>query len=157
MTKTSRVTNVQVPGAAVALAVAASLPAAGQAEAAATLAPTTSGSAPANEGPSGNVIVTDNAAGSMIFGTHNPDPLDLDALRAQIRDEERAKAREELAGQIQAASTAINVGGGASAKPAHTRSDYRNMSAADIDPSTLTAPVMTRDGYLCPPAPEAKK
>jgi hypothetical protein len=35
--------------------------------------------------------------------------------------------------------------------------DYRQMRAADIDPTTLTAPVLTLDGYLCPPTPEAKK
>lgn len=35
--------------------------------------------------------------------------------------------------------------------------DYRTMRAADIDPATLTSPVLTLDGYLCPLPPEAKK
>lgn len=34
--------------------------------------------------------------------------------------------------------------------------DYRNMRAVDIDASTLTSPVLTLDGYLCPPVPEKK-
>lgn len=34
--------------------------------------------------------------------------------------------------------------------------DYRNMRAADIDASMLTSPVLTLDGYLCPPTPEKK-
>ena len=39
------------------------------------------------------------------------------------------------------------------------RSSYRNMRADDIDASTLTAPVMTLDGWLCPvaaPSPKQK-
>lgn len=72
--------------------------------------------------------------------------VDLDAIRAQIRAEEQAKARAELDQSEKAANSA----------PA-TRGSYRNMSAADIDPASLTAPVMTKDGWLCPPAPEAAK
>lgn len=36
------------------------------------------------------------------------------------------------------------------------RGGYRTMRAADIDHTKLTAPVMTLDGWLCPPAPEKK-
>ena len=36
------------------------------------------------------------------------------------------------------------------------RGSYRNTPAADIDHTKLTAPVMTADGWLCPPAPAAK-
>lgn len=32
------------------------------------------------------------------------------------------------------------------------RTTYANMRAADIDPTTLTHPVMTKDGWLCPEA-----
>jgi len=42
-------------------------------------------------------------------------------------------------------------------KPLVSRGSYRTMRAADIDHTKLTAPVMTLDGWLCPPAPEAKK
>lgn len=36
------------------------------------------------------------------------------------------------------------------------RHDYRNMRSAEIDHTKLTAPVLTKDGYLCPPAPAPK-
>lgn len=36
------------------------------------------------------------------------------------------------------------------------RGSYRNTPSADIDHTKLTAPVMTADGWLCPPAPAAK-
>lgn len=88
---------------------------------------------------------------------------DLEAIRAQIRDEERANARAELASQMQTAvSAAGTVLGTSSALPAVslsglTKRDYANMRADDIDPATLTGPVLTLDGYLCPNPPEAKK
>lgn len=79
---------------------------------------------------------------------------DMEAMRAQIRDEERANARAELAGQIQAASTVIAEPAG---RAGLGKRDYANMRATDIDPASLTAPVLTKDGYLCPLPPEAKK
>lgn len=82
---------------------------------------------------------------------------DLEAIRAQIRAEEQAKARAELGEQIQAAQAGLDQSGKAAKAAPATRGSYRNMSAADIDPASLTAPVMTRDGWLCPPAPEAAK
>jgi len=81
------------------------------------------------------------------------DALDIDALRAQIREEERANARAELGEQIQAASTVI-------ASPAaapKSKGAYAKMRAADVDPATLTAPVLTLDGYVCPLPPTATK
>lgn len=36
------------------------------------------------------------------------------------------------------------------------RSQYREMSAEDIDPTTLTSAVLSADGWVCP-APVAKK
>lgn len=81
--------------------------------------------------------------------------VDIEALRAQIRAEEQAKARTELMSQAQ---VALKV---ASVKPATTvaaaRGSYRTMSADDIDAASLTAPVMTKDGWLCPPPPTEKK
>lgn len=107
-------------------------------------AASTSGSKPENEAP-------------KAASTAPSDAVDLEALRAHIREEERAIAREEaraeLGQAIDAAKTVIS-----DVAPArHSKADYRNMRAKDIDPATLTAPVMTLDGYLCPPAPEAKK
>jgi hypothetical protein len=36
------------------------------------------------------------------------------------------------------------------AKPPKARADYASMAAADIDPHTLTAPVLSRDGWVVP-------
>ncbi len=124
--KPSRVTNVQVPGE----------PAKAVADSA--------------ERPSDEVLQ------DRVAAINTPSAVDMEAMRAQIREEERAILRDELSVQMQAASKAIEGTVGNAAAPRHKR-DYRNMRAADIDPATLTAPVMTLDGYLCPPAPEAKK
>ncbi len=39
---------------------------------------------------------------------------------------------------------------------APTKADYANMRAEDIDPTTLTAPVLSKDGYVVPAPKEAK-
>lgn len=83
-------------------------------------------------------------------------PHDIEAVRAQIRAEEQANARAELGAQIQAAASVVNQPASASTI-AGNRSDYRTMRAADIDHTRLTAPVLSLDGWVCPPAPEAKK
>lgn len=83
-----------------------------------------------------------------------PLTTDFEDMRAQIRAEEQAKARAELGAQIQAAASVIDKPAESIARSQH---DYRKMRAVDIDHTKLTAPVMTLDGYLCPPAPEAKK
>lgn len=133
MSKNSRVTKVQVPGEEPKPVAApeAAAPAPVQAAASETSPPVVQAPEPA--------AVTS---------------LDIDALRAEIRAEEMGKLHAELASQSKAASTVI-----AAPAPAAQRAkaDYRNMRAADIDPTTLTAPVLTLDGYVCPPAPEAKK
>ncbi len=127
--KQSRAVNVQVPGEAPKQPglADAGAPAAGQ-----SLAP--------------QVDTAKPEAGAPAF--------DIDALRAQIRAEEQDRARAELGAQIHAAASVIN-------SPAPTiagaRHDYRRMRAADIDHTRLTAPVLSLDGWVCPPAPEAKK
>lgn len=70
------------------------------------------------------------------------DAIDIEALRAELLEQARSEVRAEL---------------GQKPKAAGSKSDYRNMRADQIDPATLVAPVMTKDGWLCPPAPEAKK
>ena len=80
-----------------------------------------------------------------------PDPVDMDALRERIREEERAIIHAELGAHGKALTQSYLR------STAPSKSDYANMRAADIDHTTLTAPVLTKDGYLCPPAPEAKK
>lgn len=37
-----------------------------------------------------------------------------------------------------------------------TKADYRTMRAADINVADLTSPVLSADGWVCPPAPEKK-
>ncbi|MFM9438073.1 hypothetical protein ACFDR9_005176 [Janthinobacterium sp. CG_23.3] len=77
---------------------------------------------------------------------------DLAEIRAEAMAQARAEIHAELGAQIQAASTVLQ----AQPVPATSRHDYRRMRAADIDHTTLTSPVMTLDGYLCPPPPAAK-
>ncbi len=84
-----------------------------------------------------------------------PEVLDLDAIRMQIRAEEQASIRAELGAQIQAAASVVSQP--ALGTVAASRSNYRTMRAADIDHTKLTAPVLCLDGWVCPPAPEAKK
>lgn len=121
---TSRATNIQVPG---------EQPAAqpsGQPDAA------SAGAAPPSDKPA-------DTPPEVSIDALRAREKDWEAMREQIRAEERDKARIELGAAITSAP--------------RSKHDYRNMRAADIDPATLTAPVMTLDGYLCPPAPEAKK
>lgn len=40
--------------------------------------------------------------------------------------------------------------------PVSGRGAYRKMRAVDVDHTKLTAPVLTLDGWVCPPAPAAK-
>ncbi|MEC5164053.1 hypothetical protein [Janthinobacterium sp. CG_S6] len=76
---------------------------------------------------------------------------DLAEIRAEALEQARFEVRIELGEQLQAATAVL----GQQAAP-RSKSDYRRMRAADIDHTTLTSPVMTLDGYLCPPPPAAK-
>lgn len=66
----------------------------------------------------------------------------------QIRAEELAKLQAELR------ATEQSKGVGADA-PVAAR-NYREMRADQVDPTTLTAPVLTKDGWVCPATPEKK-
>lgn len=76
-----------------------------------------------------------------------------DDVMAQARAQARAELQQEMQVAIQAAGTVLEE---ADPLPVATRRSYAKMRAADIDPAKLTAPVMTLDGWLCPPAPEKK-
>lgn len=140
MTKTSRVTNVQTPG-----------------EQKPTDTPNTGAPAQPAATQTASTTYPDGTAatGTPPLPPDSPTPaVDLDALRAQIREEERINARRELGQQIEAAASMV---GQPTASAQRSKGEYQAMRAADIDPATLTAPVLTRDGYLCPLPPEPKK
>ncbi len=110
------------------------------------------------QGAEGSETAEGTGAGQTEGSTAAP-AINMDALREQIRAEEAAKLRAELSEQIEAAKGDIKVAETIAAKPSAKpgRRDYLQMRAEDIDPASLTAPVRTKDGWLCPPAPEAKK
>lgn len=111
------------------------------------------------EDPAQSQDKAENTGAGQTEGSAAP-AIDMDALREQIRAEEQAKLRAELSEQIQTAKGQIQASETVAAKPGAKpagRRDYLHMRADDIDPVTLTAPVRTKDGWLCPPAPEAKK
>lgn len=145
MTKSTRATNIQVPGAQP----PAEQP--GNDQGTTTGAADAPGASSAGEKPETAVTT----AGSSTT-TGAADVFDIDALRAQIRLEEQARARAELASQIQAASTVVAADVAAPAAAPRARADYKTMRADQVDPATLTAPVMTRDGWVCPVPPEKK-
>jgi hypothetical protein len=144
----SRVTNVQMPGAQPPPA-----PPVEQtpspAQIAAIDAAAADQRAKESESAKGNINATE------VFTAASLGDVDMEALRAHIREEERALIRAEFAEHSTAAKSKA-VTEFHQAQP-RSKAEYRNMRAADIDHTTLTAPVMTLDGYLCPPAPEAKK
>lgn len=76
----------------------------------------------------------------------------MDALRAELLAQARAEVHAELGEQLNAATAVLKQ---ATPTPL-ARGAYRNMRAADIDHTKLTAPVLTIDGWVCPPAPAAK-
>lgn len=57
---------------------------------------------------------------------------------------------EELRAQIAASGRAPAAG--RELKPVQNRADYLTMRAVDVDPETLTKAVLTKDGWVCPPA-----
>jgi hypothetical protein len=152
MSKSTRVTNVQVPGATP----TTEQPGNDQATTADTGATQAGAASTADtQTASSSSGKPETVAQATITGAS--DVFDIEALRAQIRAEEQSRARAELASQIQAASTMIEAGGTATAAAApRTRADYKTMRADQVDPTTLTAPVMTLDGWVCPVPPEKK-
>jgi len=80
--------------------------------------------------------------------------VDVEALRAELR----AELQAELAAEMAAAKTAVGkVAGKTKVSHVTGRNGFKDMHAADIDPTTLTAPVMTKDGWLCPPTVASKE
>lgn len=92
-----------------------------------------------------NGVIPAGGAGSNVAVDGNGIPEDVMA-RA------RALVHAELGEQLEAASAVLKQ---ATTTPL-ARGAYRNMRAADIDHTKLTAPVLSADGWLCPPAPASK-
>lgn len=78
--------------------------------------------------------------------------IGMDALRAELLAQARAEVHAELGEQLNAATAVLKQ---ATPTPL-ARGAYRNMRAADIDHTKLKAPVLSADGWVCPPAPAAK-
>lgn len=90
-------------------------------------------------------IVVADAADSVV-AKENGIPEDLmERARAEVRAE-LGVALEVAAKQLQPTTVTPQ-----------SRSDYRQMRAADIDATKLSAPVFTLDGWLCPPAAPVSK
>lgn len=144
MTK-SRVTNVQVPG--------DTTPAANEPAQTEQL---TGDQQPSSEDGKPEVTFADvgGVADSTpaATATGGAPAIDIEAIRAQARAEAMAELQADIAA---ARRVALNQPEPAS-DAARTGRDYRSMRADEINPATLTAPVLTKDGWLCPPAPEKK-
>lgn len=125
--KSNRVTNVQVPG--------ASAPASTSSEVEKAEAATDKATDAA----------TDGQAVASVEGVTTTAP----GLTAEEADALRAE-NEELRAQIAAAGRAPAAG--RELKPVQNRADYLTMRAVDVDPETLTKAVLTKDGWVCPPA-----
>lgn len=93
-------------------------------------------------GPDG-IVVADPADSVVAKEGDIPEDL-MERARAEVRAE-LGVALEVAAKQLQPTTVTPQ-----------SRSDYRKMRAADIDPTKLSAPVFTLDGWLCPPAPAGK-
>lgn len=141
--KSSRVTKIQTPG-----------------------APNPPADNPSSEGEKQEVGA--DAAGHGVAGLDAPNAtpaatattkaeMDVDAMREQIRAEERAKLQEELQASITGAETVLKAPARATLDRPN-RQQYAQMREHEVDPTTITSAVLTKDGWVCPaPAPAAKK
>lgn len=146
--KPNRVTNVQVPGETLAAN-----------EAKTSLPQATAGTA--NEALTGNQsfedgkpIVTDADVGGVAGDVSGSHAFDIEAIRAQAK----AEALSELQADFEAAKAAMATAMSkqvANAPAAQPTGSYRDMRADQVDPAKLTAPVLTKDGWVCPSQPPA--
>lgn len=133
--KSNRVTNVQVPG-ETAPASPSSEEAKAEVSTATTLAHADNPEAGADQGAA---AATDEGA-SGITPANGISPEAHAELQAE---------NEELRAQIAAAGRAPAAGH--KAKQVKSSGEYLNMAASEVDPTTLTKSVLTKDGWVCPP------
>lgn len=92
-----------------------------------------------------NGVIPAGGAGSNVAVDGNGIPEDvMERARAQVHAELGEKMEQAAAVLKQTTTTPL------------ARGAYRNMHAEDVDHTKLTAPVLTLDGWVCPPAPAAK-
>lgn len=139
----SRITNVQVPG---------ETPAANETPQTNQL---TGNQQPSSDGAKPEVTFADvgGVSGGSVIDVRAT-VIDIEAIKAQAR----AEVRAELAAQIAAASrVAENQPLPTADAPSRTGRDYRNLHAHQVDPKSITAPVLTKDGWVCPDVPATTK
>lgn len=158
MTK-SRVTNVQVPG--------ETAPAANEPETSQPQATAAEPQVQASSESEKQEVVTDAHVGGVFdigagAASGAGAAIDIEALRNQIRAEERAKLMSDFDAEMaaarhfaaKAAAEKLGAAQGARAEPGiATARSYKDMRAHEVDASTLTAPVLTKDGWVCPSNP----
>lgn len=76
----------------------------------------------------------------------------VDGIHEDVMARARAQVHAEMGERLEAAAAVLKQ---ATPTPL-ARGAYRNMRAADIDHTKLKAPVLSADGWVCPPAPAAK-
>lgn len=140
----SRITNVQVPG---------ETPAANESETEAMTGD------PSSEGAKPEVTDADvgGVAGSVVGAVadlRNFATFDLEAIKAQAMAEARAELAAEIAAARRASENQPLPTAGSSGR---TGRDYRNLHASQVDPKAITAPVLTKDGWVCPDVPVTAK
>lgn len=59
-------------------------------------------------------------------------------------------AADQASNQVEKPEVTLADVAEAAGKAPRAGRNYRDMHAHEIDPATLTAPVLTKDGYLCP-------
>lgn len=81
-------------------------------------------------------------------------PGDAGAESDAAKAERLAAENEELRRQIAASHKQTSTAGKADAAG---RRDYLTMRAHEVNPATLTKSVLTKDGWVCPPALKQNK
>lgn len=77
------------------------------------------------------------------------------AAPAQQAQPEAETPKEEVQATTPAESSEQTPGAAPADKTAPTKADYAAMPASQVDATALTAPVLSRDGWVCP-VPAAK-
>lgn len=100
----------------------------------------------------------DNGTGDQAAANDTPPAEDMDALRARIAELEQQNA--ELAAKKAARDPVANGKAAAEADAAYDRASrsisradrekFKDMRAHEVDPTTLVAAVLTKDGWVAP-------